>query len=1160
MLCRLHAASADSGDADSSYMTSDLFSGGAKHAHVPTKAKRSWQSLAKRRLQSGKMKLKQLALSMPEEMPCDLLDYLNPCLSPSLKTVNKQMQASLSQLDQQTAAAANSSLPSARPAEAAACAKSEVSAVGGSKPECVSSLSTQSTELEASRLNGKCPSPLRLRLRSYRSSSRSSMDSGEHDGTKGPRRHKGSSGSVPHDGSLGSALDKGSSRDAVKSTAGPRAAYCSLHDHCAVSSDRAAEGISAHAPDTKECFSAAMASARDCKAVAETESSNDSSSTHSAFNKPKTSDTMTKPIVHWTGKSAEAAADARCRNATGPIKLSCEALTAADAAAAAASQGNVTPALLSAKAAKAAAASPAATPKAAVAAIASAATASAGSVASAPVVAGDSPAIPSTRSVAAALQSSVTRGPKQLAFPFQGLSKRVAGVPQHLAGVPEAVSEPFRGIQLASSQQAVSAGTASSATTPAAQVNETPKGSAPWVVPSDCDLVASGQAAAAAQAGCSTAPQASVAQKAPFRSSSIDDAQMAAQALPTQATTPQLSACRESASDAPPTTVAQAAAFAACQATDAAAAAGSALVSASASDTTYEAYAQTGSSDKRPAPDAPATAAKSLNTPRATPSPPPRALPSACAASPTAATASAATAAAAVSRTIHTAAKATAAAISPAESAMRETFDWSEAHAAVTRVSHMVASDRSYQQEHASKALDMLHALSSASEASTPLAAAAAAAALLSERPTPMTQTLSSSLPFTAGITGSSKGGFQQSDVHAAAKQKLRASKFDFRAAAMAASCNTSKAFKASAAAKAFPIAAATTHVPSLEAVQAAAAAAACVSSVTAQDKSSVSSARLALPSASEAIDGAADTPGLDPCSSAATQAAPQPIPQPSDAPSQAPQPAPLSAPLLQPQPAVPPNHPPVVAIQPSAATPENPQTLPLPIHATEAPLPFSRPVASPEQADKGGGALMTPVEPSKFSPACGSCSATVVAKQATSLRPAPAHTARFEAAKASRFDFAKAVTKAVNTPKASPAAQGTASLPRAAAQTTMPIETTAFSAAWEAVNILVTTTMSAAETEPEVAAPTIEQAKLEAKLDTARRKSVVAGLEALKRAHQALECCSPGMSGQLEADFDSVSQHVDNLLDMEHKPARAEDQIAAYQKAQANFQAIRLL
>ncbi len=101
---------------------------------------------------------------------------------------------------------------------------------------------------------------------------------------------------------------------------------------------------------------------------------------------------------------------------------------------------------------------------------------------------------------------------------------------------------------------------------------------------------------------------------------------------------------------------------------------------------------------------------------------------------------------------------------------------------------------------------------------------------------------------------------------------------------------------------------------------------------------------------------------------------------------------------------------------------------------------------------------------------------------------------------------------------------------------------------------------MSAAETEPEVAAPTIEQAKLEAKLDTARRKSVVAGLEALKRAHQALECCSPGMSGQLEADFDSVSQHVDNLLDMEHKPARAEDQIAAYQKAQANFQAIRLL
>ena len=71
-----------------------------------------------------------------------------------------------------------------------------------------------------------------------------------------------------------------------------------------------------------------------------------------------------------------------------------------------------------------------------------------------------------------------------------------------------------------------------------------------------------------------------------------------------------------------------------------------------------------------------------------------------------------------------------------------------------------------------------------------------------------------------------------------------------------------------------------------------------------------------------------------------------------------------------------------------------------------------------------------------------------------------------------------------------------------------------------------------------------------------------MAGLEALKRAHQAvdLECCSPGMLGQLNADFDSVSQHVDNLLDMENNFARAEDQIAAYQKAQAKFQAIRLL
>lgn len=258
-------------------MRSNSSSGCAEHAHVPTKTTRSWQSLARRRLQSGKLKLKQLALSMPEEMPCDLLDYLNICLSPSPNIVDNQTQASLSQLDQQTAAAANSgddthsvnaisSLPPARPAEAAACAKS---ATHGSKPEHVSSLSTQSTVLEASKLTGKCLSPLMLRLRSYRSTSRSSMDSGDRNAPKGPLPHQGSSGKALQEGSSGSALHKGSCGDTVKSMPGPRAAHCSLHDQCAVSNDDAVKGISAHAPRSKDSFSAAMASARDRKAIAQ---------------------------------------------------------------------------------------------------------------------------------------------------------------------------------------------------------------------------------------------------------------------------------------------------------------------------------------------------------------------------------------------------------------------------------------------------------------------------------------------------------------------------------------------------------------------------------------------------------------------------------------------------------------------------------------------------------------------------------------------------------------------------------------------------------------------------------------------------------------------------------------------------------------------------
>ena len=1134
-------------------MRQELSSGGVKYAHIPTKPTHSWQSLARRRLQSARLKLKQLALSMPEEMPRDLLDYLNPCLSPSLKTVDKPVQKPLSQLDQQTAAAAisgndshfanaMSSLPSVRPAEAAADAMSEASAVHGSAPEYVSNLSTQPKEHEASRLAGKCLSPLMLRLRSYRSSSKSNIDSGSHDSSKRPRPRPGSSGSVLQEGSS----DKGSSRDAFQNMARPWADDCSLHDQCAVSSDCAAEGTSAL--HTKDCFSTAMVSARDCKTVAGTDSSNDNSS-----NQGETSNIMTKPIVQGIGNSAEAAADASCSHAIGAVKLCCEALTAADAAAAAALQDIVMPLLLPAKAANTAAASSAASPKAAAAATTSAATALAETEAAAPVKAKQAPANPSATSVAAALHSLVTTVPKQPASPLQRLPKRRAGVPQNSAGVPEPVSEPFQGVQLALQQQAVSAGRTSSATTAAAQATAEPNvsvsnGSALWDVHSGRDLLTSGQATAAAHAGCGTAPQASVEQKAPSRSSSINSAQMAAQASPTQAPSPRLSVCYKP--DAPPTEVAQAAGLAVCQATDTAAAAENSRVSASASDT-YEACAQTGSSDKRTAPNAPATAAKSLNTLRSAPSLPPRALPSACAASSTAATASTITAAAAASKTTHATAKASTAAISPAESALREASDWSEAHAAVTHASHMVASDMSYQQEHAAKALDVLHALSSASEASTPLAAAAAAAAQLSEQPALITQALSSSLPSTAGITGSSKGGSQQLNTYTAPKTTLRASKFDFRAAAMVESRSTSKA---SCSAKALPKAAATVNVPPLEAVQAAAAAAAaasaaCVSIVKPQDRLSVSSA-------SEAIAGAAHALGLDPRSSAASQAAPQSLPQPPDAPSQAPQSAPLTTPLLQSQPALRPYHllAAQAASQPSAASPKSAQTPPLPKQATEASLPSPRPMASSEQADKGLKASMTPAE------ACGSCSATPAAKQATTLHPAPAHTAIVEAAKASRFDFARAVTKAVTTPKASPTAQGTASLPRAAAHTAMPAETAVFNKAWEAVKSLITRSISAAETEREVAAaPTIEQPKVNAKLDTARRKSVMAGLEALKRAHQAvdLEWCSRGMLGQLNADFDSVLQQVDNLLDMENDFARAEDQIAAYQKGQAKFQAI---
>ena len=159
-----------------------------------------------------------------------------------------------------------SSLPPARPAEAAACAKS---ATHGSKPEHVSSLSTQSTVLEASKLTGKCLSPLMLRLRSYRSTSRSSMDSGDRNAPKGPLPHQGSSGKALQEGSSGSALHKGSCGDTVKSMPGPRAAHCSLHDQCAVSNDDAVKGISAHAPRSKDSFSAAMASARDRKAIAQ---------------------------------------------------------------------------------------------------------------------------------------------------------------------------------------------------------------------------------------------------------------------------------------------------------------------------------------------------------------------------------------------------------------------------------------------------------------------------------------------------------------------------------------------------------------------------------------------------------------------------------------------------------------------------------------------------------------------------------------------------------------------------------------------------------------------------------------------------------------------------------------------------------------------------
>ena len=86
MTCRLYVGVSDNKD--------------ALDDHTDTKD--SWQARARRRMECCKLRLQRFALTMPDEMPDDLLDYLDPFLPPSFKSLNQQIQASMSHLDKPT--------------------------------------------------------------------------------------------------------------------------------------------------------------------------------------------------------------------------------------------------------------------------------------------------------------------------------------------------------------------------------------------------------------------------------------------------------------------------------------------------------------------------------------------------------------------------------------------------------------------------------------------------------------------------------------------------------------------------------------------------------------------------------------------------------------------------------------------------------------------------------------------------------------------------------------------------------------------------------------------------------------------------------------------------------------------------------------------------
>ncbi len=77
--------------------------------HDINETQNSWQSVARRHLHGARLKLKHLALSMSEEMPGILLDYLGPSAPPLLRSLNKkQVLASTTGLETQTDTSANS--------------------------------------------------------------------------------------------------------------------------------------------------------------------------------------------------------------------------------------------------------------------------------------------------------------------------------------------------------------------------------------------------------------------------------------------------------------------------------------------------------------------------------------------------------------------------------------------------------------------------------------------------------------------------------------------------------------------------------------------------------------------------------------------------------------------------------------------------------------------------------------------------------------------------------------------------------------------------------------------------------------------------------------------------------------------------------------------